>query len=280
MPYDANILRRATQRLEEESRRRREQVERKRIGDGTNAGDGPDASGKYGWEWSGESGGSQGNGEEDTWGNRARSVFNELGQRLSEGVEEGRRRMEESRERRRQEEEKRRASSGQAYEASGEEGPGYEDSGEEAGGRRRAAGGGYGPQNPPARRRRNPFLWLLMALGFLLLCPFLIGAAALMFGLFLTVFCAVGGIALAVVIIAVVFVVTGVILFGVGVGKLILFPLAGMMFMGGGLILFGLGILAVWLSVMVCGRLIPGIMRMAANFFGLIGRRRRGGAVS
>ena len=31
MPYDANILRRATQRLEEESRRRREQVERKRI---------------------------------------------------------------------------------------------------------------------------------------------------------------------------------------------------------------------------------------------------------
>ena len=134
--------------------------------------------------------------------------------------------------------------------------------------------------NAPVRRRRNPFLLFLMVLGLLFLFPFLLGIAALMFGLSLTAICAVGGIALAVVIIAAVFVVTGVVLFGVGIGKIFLFPLAGMMFIGAGLVLFGLGILSVWLSVMVCGKLVPGMIRMITNFFGFIGRRRRGGAVS
>lgn len=257
-----------------------EQVKRKQIGGKTEAGKDSGTSGEYEGKWSKEGNAGQGTGEEDTWGNRARSVFDELGQRLSEGVEEGRRRIEESRERRRQEEKRRQSFSGQAYEASGEEGPGPEGFDKKAGGPRQAYGGEYGPQNPPARRRRNPFLWLLMAIGFLFLCPFLLGAAALVFAFFLTVVCAVGGIALAVVIVAVALVVTGVILFGVGAAKLFLFPLAGMMFMGGGLILFGLGILAVWLSVMVCGRLIPGIIGLIANFFGFLGSRRRGGAAS
>lgn len=270
-----------------------EQVERKQIGDGTDTGNNSGTSGEYGWEWNKERDRDYGNVNEDTWGDRARSVFNELGQRLSEGVEEGRRRMEESRERRRQEEEKRRAASGQTYEES-ESGQNDGESGKEAKGRRQEYDesrgreqtyrtdydGPYRSQNVPARQRRNPFLWFLMAMGLLILSPFLLGIAALIFGLSLAIICAAGGIALAVVIVAVAFVVTGVILFGVGVGKMFLFPLAGMMFMGIGLILFGLGVLSVWLSVMVCGRLIPGVIRMITNLFGLIVRRRRGGAVS
>lgn len=270
------------------------QVERKRIGDGTAAGEDSGTSGKYGWEWSKERGQDRGNVEEDTWGNRARSVFNELGQRLSEGVEEGRRRMEEGRERRRREEEWRRAASGKMYEEPEQSGTTDGEDGEEAGERGQEYSKSdrqeqtyhtgydetYTSRNAPVRRRRNPFLWLLIALGFLFLCPFLLGAAALMFGFSLMIICAAGGIALAVIILTVVFVVTGVILFGVGVGKMFVFPLAGMMFVGAGLILFGLGVLSVWLSVMICGKLIPGVIRMIVNLFGWIGRRRRGGAVS
>ena len=238
-----------------------ERVERKQIGDGTDPETDSGTSEECGWErgrGTGEDGGGYQNPEEDTWGNRARSVFNELGQRISEGVEEGRRRMEEGRERRRQEE-RRREASGQDEERS-------------------ADGGRHSGQNPPARRRRNPFLWLLMAIGFLFLCPFLLGMAALLFGFFLVVICGAGGIALAVIIVAATFVVTGVILFGVGIGKMFVFPLAGMMFMGIGLLLFGFGILAVWLSVMVCGKLIPGVIRMIGNVFSFFGRRRRGAA--
>ncbi len=281
-----------------------EQVKRKQIGGGTDPENAFDGSGR---EWSKETGGGAGDRpdpEEDTWGNRARSVFNELGQRLSEGVEEGRRRMEESRERRRQEEERRRAAPGQEGADRSGTGGGVDGSRQfysEKDGSRQPCGeendsgscggnGGYGQSyeksaggsgtspNPPARRRRNPLLWILAAFGLLLLFPFILGAAALMFGLSLAVICGAGGIALAVIIIAAAFVVTGVILFGVGIGKLFVFPLAGMMLMGIGLILFGLGILAVWLSVMVCGRLIPGVVRLIGNVFDFFGRRRRGAA--
>lgn len=253
-----------------------DQVERKQIGDGSS----PEyASGPYGREAGTGSGKQEENRRDpdgENWGERARSVFDELGQRISEGVEAGRRRMEESRERHRQEREERNNREEQNQEESewsSSESDGFEQSREGSGYYRQ-----YGPANVPARRR-NPFLWILAVLGFLFLLPFLIGAAAVVFAISLVIICIAGGIALAVLILAVAFVVTGVVLFGVGIGKLFLFPLAGMMFMSVGLILLGLGILSVWLTVLICGKLIPGVVRMIANFFGFFGRRR-GGAVS
>jgi len=256
-----------------------EQVERKQIG----GGDGPTGfSGQASGTGEGNRDAGTGTGgreyrntEEDSWGERARTVFEELGERISEGAREGRRRLEESRERRRQEDEKRRAASGQTYDKDhGQAFEGNRGYGQNEGGA--GCGGFYGSPNAPVRRRRSPFLWFLMILGLLLLSPFLLGAAALMFGLFLVVICVAGGIALVVVVLAAAFVVTGIILFGVGIGKLFLFPPAGMMIMAAGLILFGLGVLSVWLSVLVCGRLIPGVVRMIGNLFSFFGRRRRG----
>lgn len=253
-----------------------EQVERKQIGgeNGT-AGFSGQASGTGEEEYRAErgTGGREyRNTEEDSWGDRARTVFEELGERISEGAREGRRRLEESRERRRQEEERRRAASGRTD--GGDSGQASEES--RGYGQNDRGDGFYGSPNAPVRRRRSPFVWFLMILGLLFLSPFLLGAAALMFGLFLVVICVAGGIALTVIILAAVFVVTGIILFGVGIGKLFLFPPAGMMIMAVGLILFGLGILSVWLSVLVCGRLIPGVVRMIGNVFSFFGRRRRG----
>ncbi|MCI8505050.1 MAG: DUF1700 domain-containing protein [Lachnospiraceae bacterium] len=268
-----------------------EQVERKQIGDGS----GPENdSGEYGWEWGTRSGkdagnykgtGNYGGTEEETWGNRARSVFEELGQRISEGAHEGRRRMEESRQRRRREQESQwtddgrtggqtdgeTGQNGQTENSAGADGQTCENS---------AYGRSYGSPNAPVRRRRNPFIWLLFLMALLFLSPLLLGVAAMAFGFSLMVICGAGGIALAVIIIAVAFVATGVILFGLGIGKLFVFPLAGMMFMGAGLVLFSLGILAVWLAVMVCGKLIPGVIRMIGNMFSFFGRRRRGGTAA
>lgn len=271
-----------------------DQVKRKQLGDGRDSGY---TSGPYEWDadaGSGNDAGKRRDPDEDTWKDRARSVFEELGQRASEGAREGRRLVEEFNRKRKKEREE---AEDQAFrnKAGEETGPEHEETGpdrEESGQGEQTAKDAewfyekdrsdrqHGSSNAPARRRRSPFLWILAAFGLLFLFPFLIGAIAIMFGLSVAVICLVGGIALAVVIVAVVFVVTGIILLGVGIGKLFLFPLAGMMFMSVGLILLGLGILAVWLTVLICGRLIPGTARMIVNFFSFFGRRRRGGAVS
>ena len=73
--------------------------------------------------------------------------------------------------------------------------------------------------------------------------------------------------------------VCGVILVGLGIGKLFSFPLAGMMLGGAGLVLFGLGVLAVWLSVWFCARAVPGVVHLMGRLIHRTGRLfRKGGA--
>lgn len=131
------------------------------------------------------------------------------------------------------------------------------------------------------RRRRNPLLWILLAFAALFAIPMLAGGAAVAFGGAVTVVCAVGGVALAVVLVAVVLLVAGVIILGIGIAKLFVFPVAGLMFSGVGLILFAVGMLFTWLAVLICGKMIPGIVHMIGNFFNFLSRKlRRGGAAA
>ena len=156
---------------------------------------------------------------------------------------------------------------------------GREDTGRGADGRKQA---GRGPERregcaPP--RRRNPLLWLLIICGAVIWLPVAAGLALAILGAAFGVVCAAGGVALAVILAAAALVVCGVILVGLGIGKLFSFPLAGMMLGGAGLVLFGLGVLAVWLSVWFCARAVPGVVHLMGRLIHRTGRLfRKGGA--
>ncbi len=143
---------------------------------------------------------------------------------------------------------------------------------------RQTYGNGSQGETERAPRKRQPLLWLLIICSSIFWAPMLIGAAALLFGAALTVVCAAGGIALAVILIAVVCAVAGVIFIGLGIGRVFTFPLAGMMLGGAGLILFSIGLLAVWLSVWFCGRAVPWVVHLMGRMIHAFGRLfRRGG---
>ena len=246
-------------------------MEKKRLGDGTKS---ESENGTYEWDedWEASSRRGGNTGQENDWIGKGRDLCDKWCRKISDGIEEGRRRMEQNREERKQSG-SREAGREQASEGRDSENGTFEKENYE----RQT----YGSSNVPARRRHSLFFWIIFLLGFMLLLPFLAGAAALLFGFFLAVVCAAGGIGLAVIIVAAACVVTGVIFFGVGIGKMFLFPLAGMAFMGAGMILFGLGVLAVWVSITLCGRFIPGVVHIIGNFFSFIGRKlRRGGTAA
>ena len=125
---------------------------------------------------------------------------------------------------------------------------------------------------------RNPFVVFLMLCGLIIAVPVGFGLFCLAGGISLGILCAAGGIVLAVIISAAAFLFSGVVLVGLGIGKLFTVPAAGMMIGGGGFVLLAVGLLALLLSVWFCGKAIPALVHMIGNLFGFFGRRiRRGG---
>ena len=249
------------------------QAKKKRLGDGTAAGK---EDGTYDWDEDWEKSSEYENGryagQENDWVGKGRDLCDKWCRKISDGIEEGRRRMEQKQEERRQSG-SRENSRTQTGEGQSQENETYENKSYE--------GQTYSSSNVPARRRHSLFFWMIFLLGLIFLFPFLLGGAALLFGFTLAVVCAAGGIGLAVIIIAAALLVTGVVFFGVGIGKVFLFPPAGIAFMGAGMILFGLGVLSVWVSITLCGKIIPGAIHMVANFFSFIGKKlRRGGTAA
>ncbi|MCD2491683.1 DUF1700 domain-containing protein [Lacrimispora sp. NSJ-141] len=138
-----------------------------------------------------------------------------------------------------------------------------------------------GQDRRPVRRRFSLLMWILVILGFLMISPLLLGGAGVVFGIAVTIVVGVGGVALAVILIAVVLLVVSVILIGVGIAKLLIYPIAGIMICGAGLVLLSIGMFFTWLSVLFCGKAVPGIIHMIGNFFNFLSRRlRRGGAAA
>lgn len=138
-----------------------------------------------------------------------------------------------------------------------------------------------GREKRSVNRRPRLFLWILAILGLIIAAPLLFSGAAVIFGAVVTVACAIGGIALAVILVAAVLLVTGVIFIGIGIAKLFSFPVAGIMLGGSGLVVFAVGMFFLWLAILVCGKAIPGIIHMIGNFFNFLsGKLRRGGAAA
>ena len=140
----------------------------------------------------------------------------------------------------------------------------------------------FGQDNTEAgrkrRKHRNPIVVFLMLCGLIIAVPVGFGLFCLAGGISLGILCTAGGILLAVIISAAAFLFSGVVLVGVGIGKLFTVPAAGMMIGGGGFVLLAVGLLALLLSVWFCGKAIPALIHMIGNLFGFFGRRlRRGG---
>ncbi len=125
----------------------------------------------------------------------------------------------------------------------------------------------------PVRRRFSVLMWILMILGLLMISPFLIGGAGVAFGAAAVVVCGVGGVALAVILVAAVLLVVSVILIGVGIAKLLIYPIAGIMICGAGLVLLSIGMFFTWLSVLFCGKAVPGIS-MSVDLWDIFSGRR------
>ena len=105
----------------------------------------------------------------------------------------------------------------------------------------------------------------------ILASPFLIGLAGSLFGIIVGIFAALFGIVLGFGITSVVLLIVGVCLFIYGIVLLFGAPLGGLCMIGGALICAAVGLLFFWLTVIICGALIPvvirGIVKLFQNIF-------------
>lgn len=101
----------------------------------------------------------------------------------------------------------------------------------------------------------------------ILASPVLIGLAGSLFGIIVGFFAALFGIVLGFGITSVVLLIVGVCLFIYGIVLLFGAPLGGLCMIGGALICAAVGLLFLWLTVIICGALIPVVIRGIVKLF-------------
>lgn len=101
----------------------------------------------------------------------------------------------------------------------------------------------------------------------ILASPVLIGLAGSLFGIIVGFFAALFGIVLGFGITSVVLLIVGVCLFIYGIVLLFGAPLGGLCMIGGALICAAVGLLFLWLTVIICGTLIPVVIRGIVKLF-------------
>lgn len=111
----------------------------------------------------------------------------------------------------------------------------------------------------------SPFLLVIGMMAAVLILGFVITVAAVVFSLFI----AAGAVALALLI-------TGIVLVGLGIGKLLISPLGGITLFGGGVCCVGIGLLFLALTVWMVGSLLPGVIRFIVDLFSGIFHKKRG----
>ena len=108
--------------------------------------------------------------------------------------------------------------------------------------------------------------------------PILIGMACALFGIIIGIFASLFGIVVGIGAAAISLLIVGVCLFAYGIVLLFSMPLGGLALMGVGMICAAVGLLFLWLTVIICGMLIPlvirGIVKLFNNIF------NRGGATA
>lgn len=131
------------------------------------------------------------------------------------------------------------------------------------------------------RQDKKPLSGGMIAL-IVILCicasPILLGIGATLLGIVVGIFGSLFGIVVGLGAAAVSLLIVGVCLFAYGIVTLFGMPLGGLALMGVGMICAAIGLLFLWLTVIICGMLIPAVIRGIVKLFNNI--FNRGGAVA
>lgn len=127
-------------------------------------------------------------------------------------------------------------------------------------------------KKPPAKPMSAGRIALLVLLV-ILLSPLWIGVLGGLFGGAVGLFGGLLGVLIAVLTVGVVLTAVGIGLVIAGITAMISMPLGGLCLAGAGLILTGVGLVFAWLTVLVVGKAIPGLVRVIVNLCGRIFHR-------
>jgi len=122
----------------------------------------------------------------------------------------------------------------------------------------------YNSKNPQRNQDSTSKIILIVILCIIAI-PVGVPIIATAFGLFTAVIGTLFGLFVALAAIAISFLVAGIVLFIAGIVKLFILPIDGVLMCGAGLILFGLGTLAAMLTIIICTRVIPVLVRGFVN---------------
>ncbi len=140
-------------------------------------------------------------------------------------------------------------------------------------------GNNYGntSQSDEKKRMSGGMIALIVVLC-IFASPFILGIGGGMLGVVVGLFGALFGIVVGIGAAAVSLMIVGVCLFVYGIVLLFSMPLGGLAMMGVGMVCAAIGLLFLWITVIICGMLVPAIIRGIVKLFNSI--FHRGGATA
>lgn len=117
-------------------------------------------------------------------------------------------------------------------------------------------------------------LVLIILLG-VFISPLVFAVAGSILGGLATVLLTAAGIVLGSAVLTVVLLLTGCILFGIGIVSVFSDPFLGILLIGVGLFIFGLGLFFLWLTVWICGSAVPKCAAVFRRGIGSLWNRRK-----
>lgn len=125
-------------------------------------------------------------------------------------------------------------------------------------------GGAYTKQN---KKQMSGGTIAAIVILCILASPLIIGVGGGLLGAAIGIFGALFGIVVGAAAAAVSLIVVGICLFAYGVVLMFSLPLGGLCMIGGAMICLAIGLFFLWLTVMICGMLIPAIFKTIAKLF-------------
>lgn len=137
--------------------------------------------------------------------------------------------------------------------------------------------GNSGSQNKDKKPMSGGMIALIVILC-IFASPFLIAIGGSIFGIVIGIFGALFGIVVGIGAAAISLLIVGICLFAYGIVSLFSIPLGGLALIGVGMICAAVGLLFLWITVILCGMLIPAVIRGIVKLFKNI--FNRGGATA
>ncbi len=127
------------------------------------------------------------------------------------------------------------------------------------------------------RKSMSAGLIVLIVILCIMASPLLVGVSSGILGAVIGILAGILGLFLGIAAAGIALLAVGVVLIGIGIGELAALPLAGICLIGVGILLLGLALFFIWLTIWLCGVVIPWIIRTVVD---LVSRLfyRKGGA--